>query len=484
MTNFIYINDTRYGVDIMLTYNLDNRGESPLYVYLYNCIKEDILCGNLKPSDKLPSKRNLAQHLKISVSTVENSYTQLILEGYIYAVEKRGYFVNKLEEELQDTIMPRELKNNFSHEDQYNRYRFDFKSNNICSGKFPFSIWAKFMRETLSEQNSHLLEASPYNGIEKLRCVIADYLYHFRGMIVSPNQIVIGSGAEYLYSLIIQLLGRKNIFAVEDPGYKKIAKVYQSNGVKCEFVGLDESGISVSELKSTASNIVHISPSHHFPTGIVMPIKRRQELLMWANEKKGRYIIEDDYDSEFRFSGMPIQTLQSIDANQKVIYINSFSKSIAPSIRISYMVLPKHLMDMYDEELSFYSCTVPSFEQFTLAKFIVNGCFERHINRMRNYYKKQRDLIIRSLKDSFLGDKIEILEENAGLHFLMKVTTDMSDTDMISAAENEGVKISCLSEYYHDSRQQNSGTIIINYSGIDYDKIEEAVECLLRIFKH
>lgn len=466
----------------MLTYSFENKGDSPLYVYLYNRIKDDILSGKLKPNEKLPSKRNLAQHLKISIITVENSYAQLILEGYIYSVEKKGHFVSTLQETLPAAIEPIIQSSEFIRDTSKAVCEFDFKSNNICSGKFPFSIWAKLMRETLSEQDNRLLEAMPFNGIKELRIAIADYLFHFRGMFVSPDQIIVGAGTEYLYSLIVQLLGRNNVFAIEDPGYKKIAKVYQCNGVKCETIGVDNCGLSVSELKCSNANIAHISPSHHFPSGIVMPIKRRHELLMWANENNERYIIEDDFDSEFRFSGRPVQTLQSIDINQKVIYINTFSKTIAPSIRISYMVLPEHLINKYVENLNFYFCTVPSFEQLTLAKFISNGYFERHINRMRIYYKKQRDLVIQSLQNSSLGDSITISEENAGLHFLLKVKTDMSDVDIIGAAENEGIKISCLSEYYYDVNRQKSGIIVINYSGIDYDKVEEAIKRLLSVF--
>lgn len=465
----------------MFTYNLESKGKSPLYVYLYNSIKADILCGNLKPNEKLPSKRNLAQHLKISIVSVENAYAQLILEGYVYTFEKKGYFVCKLQE-LPDMIAPHTPKNDYIHATDKNISVFDFKSNNICSGKFPFSVWAKLMRETLSEKDARLLEAIPYNGVEELRTAIADYLYQFRGVTVSLNQIIIGAGTEYLYSLIIQLLGRESIFAIEDPGYKKIAMIYHSNDVAYEFIGMDKSGLSIPELKSSKANVAHVSPSHHFPTGIVMPIKRRYELLKWAKEKDGRYIIEDDYDSEFRFVGRPVQTLQSIDANQKVIYINTFSKSIAPSIRISYMVLPKPLIERYVENLNFYSCTVSSFEQFTLAKFIANGYYERHINRMRNYYKKQRDLIVRTLKNSYLGENITILEENSGLHFLIKIKTDMSDNEIINAAEKEGINISCLSEYYSNDIGQNTGTIIINYSGIEYGKIEEAINRLLNIF--
>lgn len=466
----------------MLTYSFNTKGDSPLYVYLYSKIKTDILNGNLKPNEKLPSKRMLAQHLRISVVTVENAYAQLILEGYIYSIEKKGYFVNRLQVTLPITPAINANKNVFVNENN-DKYTFDFKSNNICSDKFPFSIWAKLMRETLTEQDNRLLEAIPYNGIKELRNAIADYLFRFRGMSVSPNQIVIGAGTEYLYILIVQLLGRDSLFALEDPGYKKIAKVYESNGTKFKFINMDKNGISVADLRASNANIAHISPSHHFPTGIVMPVKRRHELFAWANERKERYIIEDDYDSEFRFSGKPIQTLQSIDGNQNVIYINTFSKSIAPSIRISYMVLPENLMEHYTKNLNFYSCTVPSFEQITLAKFIINGYFERHINRMRNYYKKQRDLVISSLKNSSLKEIITISEENAGLHFLVKVKTGLSDKEIIKTAKTESINLSCLSEYYYDDKQKNSGTIILNYSGIEYDKVTEAIQHLANVFK-
>ena len=465
----------------MLTYNFHDKGKLPIYICLYNQIKADILGGILMPNEKLPSKRNLAQHLKISVVSVENAYAQLILEGYIYALEKKGYFVSPLHDTLPAPVafpVPKQLV----HAAAKDRSIFDFQANTICSGKFPFSIWAKLMRQTLSEQAAHLLEATPYNGILELRKAIADHLYRFRGISVLPEQIVIGAGTEYLYSLIVQLLGRNRIYALEDPGYQKIAKIYQSNDASCVFIGLDNSGLSLQELEASAADIVHISPAHHFPTGIVMPIKRRHELLQWANKKEGRYILEDDYDSEFRFSGKPVQTLQSIDVNEKVIYINTFSKSIAPSIRISFMVLPEHLMNKYREDFHFYSCTVPSFEQFTLAKFIANGYFERHINRMRHYYKRQRDSVIHLLKCSPLRDRITILEEDSGLHFLMKIQTNMSDEAIVKAANKQGIRLSCLSNYFYDPSRQEDGVIIVNYSGIDYDKTEEAMQRLIKVF--
>ncbi|NCC15445.1 MAG: PLP-dependent aminotransferase family protein [Clostridia bacterium] len=462
----------------MLTYNFDSR--LPLYDSLYKNIKADILQGKLKANQKLPSKRNLAQHLKISVVTVENAYAQLILEGYIYALEKKGYFVCALEKTNACSPQMGEIK--FENTKNRNAFYLDLASNSICSEKFPFTIWSKLMREVLLEHNTQLLDVVTYNGVEELRTAIAEHLYYFRGISVSANQIIVGAGTEYLYSLLIQLLGRKKTFAIESPGYKKIAQIYHFNDVECEFIDLDKYGMSISKLRESEAEIVHISPAHHYPTGIVMPIKRRQEILNWADEKNDRYIIEDDFDSEFRFVGRPIPTLQSIDKNEKVIYINTFSKSIAPSMRISYMVLPYHLIEKFNDTLNFYSCTVPSFEQYTLAKFISKGYFERHMNRMRNYYKKHRDAIIQAIKDSPFGEKVTIHEENAGLHFLLKVKTQMADSELKQKAFEKDIKLSFLSEYYLNENNNTNHILVLNYSGVDSNKIVESVKRLSELF--
>ncbi|MBE5966492.1 MAG: PLP-dependent aminotransferase family protein [Lachnospiraceae bacterium] len=465
----------------MLTYSFANRGNVPLYDYLYQCIKSDILHGNLKAEEKLPSKRSLAQHLKVSVITVENAYAQLIVEGYIYAIQKRGYYVSALEESIPPTFKKKAMPAKLTEPQPQRQWFFDLKSNSISAAHFPFSIWSKLMREVLSEQDTKLLKATPYNGVDKLREEIAEYLYHFRGMSVSADQIIVGAGTEYLYNLLIQLLGRDHIYAVENPGYQKIAKIYKSNDVSCRYIDMDEYGLSAAKLSDSNASVVHLSPSHHYPTGIVMPIGRRQELLSWANTQKNRYIIEDDYDSEFRFAGRPIQTLQSIDENHRVIYINTFSKSIAPSIRISYMVLPPGLVPVYREKLGFYSCTVPSFEQYALAKFIAGGYFEKHINRMKKFYRTQRDHVIKAIEESRFHDIVEIREEDAGLHFLLKVDTDRSDREIVQAAAGADIKISCLSEYLHTPDERFDHTILINYSGIDSSKLPEAMERLSKI---
>lgn len=492
------IKDYILGVIYMLTYSFENKGKLTLYEYLYRCIKKDILEGKLKKDERLPSKRNLAKHLDISVITVENAYAQLQIEGYIYSQEKRGYFVSEVENRILNVYhTPKTLKEsnkglkknelvscfvernrNETPEDNnnVNSYFADFQTNNINSERFPFSIWSRLMREVLSEKDTVLLQSMPYNGVEKLREAIAEYLYHFRGIEVSKEQVFIGAGTEYLYGLLIQLLGRDKIFALEDPGYKKIAYIYESNKVKCEYIAIDKEGLSVAQLEKSSAQVVHISPSHHFPTGIVMPIKRRQELLKWANEKEERYIIEDDYDSEFRFLGKPIQTMQSIDNHEKVIYMNTFSKSLAPSIRISYMILPMHLLERFQRELGFYACTVSSFEQYTLANFMQRGYYEKHINRMKNFYKSQRNLVISAMKNSPLYYKMRIKEENAGLHFLLEVDTQLSDKELLEKLEQEHIKITSLSQYYHNQKNSREHVLIMNYSGVDAEKMTEVME--------
>lgn len=463
----------------MLTYSFENRTHESLYEYLYQQIKQDILCHNLSPDEKLPSKRSLAEHLNISTITVENAYSQLMAEGYIYSKPKSGFFVSHITSSKKSSeISGNHLFEKPAVKEKASCYA-DFVSNSTAKQSFPFHMWAKLLRKTMSEQMDKLLFNSPSVGIWELREEIAKYLLQFRGMNVSPEQIVIGAGTEYLYSIIIQLLGRQKIYALEDPGYQKISKIYHANNVACVPIPMDKQGIDMNALEQAQTEVVHISPSHHFPTGIVTPIGRRYELLSWASKSSVRYIIEDDYDSEFRFTGKPIPALQSIDTQEKVIYINTFSKSFSSTIRISYMVLPKHLMETYHKELNFYSCTVSTFEQYTLASFLAEGHFEKHINRMRNYYRTQRDLIMDCIKKHPNYHRVKIAEENSGLHFLLHVNTKFTDHQLIERAKENGIHISCLSQYYYNPPNNPlPHTILVNYSGIQSEKIPQAVEKL------
>lgn len=466
----------RLEVLILLTYSFEDKGKDSLYEYLYKQIKNDIISYKLSPGEKLPSKRAFAKHLNISTITVENAYIQLLAEGYIYSVPKSGYYVSDisstkvLKEERPTKDVPSKADNS--------EIFADFTSNSTAKDSFPFSTWTKILRQIMSDYEKELMVRSPFAGIKLLRNAIADYLYQFRGMAVDPEQIIVGAGTEYLYGIIIQLLGREKKYGVEDPGYQKITRIYQANQVQCAHIPMDENGVDIRALEDADADILHISPSHHFPTGIVTPISRRYEILSWAAKSASRYIIEDDYDSEFRLMGKPIPSLQSIDVADKVIYINTFSKSLSSTIRISYMVLPKSLVSTYKEKLGFYSCTVSNFEQYTLYRFIEQGHLEKHINRMRNYYRIQRDTILTCIKKQKKYNQTVIKEEHSGLHFLLQVKTDLSDEELIIKAKENGIAISCLSQYSYLPENATEHTIIINYSGIMEKDIPEAVDRL------
>ena len=487
----------------MISYSLDDNKKTALYEQLYNYLKNDIVSGRLSANTPLPSKRNFAGQLSISVITVENAYNQLLSEGFIYSLPRKGFYVNDIFEDnplsqnqIMSTTNNADKANqnaNYTHNStpatQYfmstdnnhtiptDKYFADFSSNATDPESFPFSIWVKLTRRILSEDQAYLMQNSPSNGIPELRQAIANYLYAFRGMNVNPDNIIIGAGTETMYNILIQLLGYDKIYACENPGYDKISQILSSNNVKSLRIPIDESGVIVSELEKHLVNIIHTTPSHHFPTGLTMPIKRRYELLSWADndQKDTRYIIEDDYDSEFRLAGRPVPSLFSTDNNSKVIYMNTFTKSLASTIRISYMILPDNLMEFYRKNLFFYSCTVSTFEQLTLARFISEGYYEKHINRMRNASRKKRDLLLNSIKNSPLGDISEISEEKSGLHFVLNIKTRMSENELITKCKENSIKLMPISYFYKDKKTANKNAYMINYSSIPTERIEESV---------
>ena len=370
-------------------------------------------------------------------------------------------------------------KGRMSHEStaQTSCATIDLSSNNILPESFPFSIWTKLMRHTMSENQALLLTKSPTAGIYSLRCAIAEHLLRFRGMHIQPEQIIIGAGTEYLYELIIKLIGRDKIYCVEDPGYHKLQRIYTDNGACCFSLPIDQQGMSVTALNAVRCDVIHISPSHHFPTGIITPVSRRYELLGWATSGQ-RYIIEDDYDTEFRLVGKPIPSLFSMDMSSKVIYMNTFSKSLTSTIRISYMVLPMPLMEEFNRRLGYLSCTVSTFEQYTLAEFINQGYFERHINRMRNNYKKLRQLLLKELLAHPEHDKIQILPQASGLYFLLKINTTLSDRDLRSRLQQNGVHLQSLQHYYQNRQAAPEHTFVVNYSSLTEKDIPRAVAAL------
>ena len=465
----------------MLTYDLNRRGKHTMYEFLYENVKEDILSGRLQSGTKLPSKRAFAEHLKVSIKTVENAYSQLLVEGYIISKEKKGYFVNKI---TQDPKRAPYTYESFVSKYKEDTYLADFTVNQCNIERFPFTMWAKAIRETLTDYDSSLLKTIPFNGVETLRMEIAEYLYRYRGMQVSPDHIIIGAGTEYLFNRLLQLFGRNAKYAIENPGHRKITRIYAAYHVEWTHVDIDRQGMDVQILSKTNANVAYVSPGHHYPTGFVMPVGRRQELLHWAYEDKDRYIIENDYDCEFRNVGRPIPSLQSMDTRHRVIYMNTFSKTLAPSIRISYMVLPEKLMERYISTMNFYSCTVSGLEQYTLAMFLKKGYFERHIRRMITYYRQQREKINRIFQESSLRDLCKILEADAGTHFLLKVDTQLNDIEIKWAAKERGILINCLSEYCFQNKDKYSKMLIINYSNIEENQFRQVITILEDIFIH
>lgn len=467
----------------MLTYSFEHAHGESMYEYLYRCIKEDILCGKLCAHEKLPSKRSFSKNLGVSNTTVENAYGQLVTEGYIYALPKRGFFVFPLEKQLEAPTAPhiRAVEGPTQKEKVF----ADFVSGGVATEMFPFSVWLRLMRGVMNTESEEvLLTERPAGGLEKLRGAIAAHLRAFRGMQVRPEQVVVGAGAEYLYSVLIQLLGRDKVYGLEDPGAPRLSWIYRSNDVKCCHVPMDNAGVRPELLQGSGAEILHITPSHHFPTGTVMPVNRRYELLSWAAQEEGRYIIEDDYDCEFRLAGRPVPPLQSIDEREKVIYINTFSQSLAPAFRMSYLVLPEHLARQFYETLGFYSGTVSCFEQLTLARFLQEGYFERHINRMRTHYRGLRDQLAQALRQSALGPVISIHEEDSGVHFLMEIQTEHSDEVLVERVGCAGLRLSFLSQYYHAPALRREHVAVLHYSGLQPGRVDEAVArlaaCILK----
>ncbi|MBQ3215234.1 MAG: PLP-dependent aminotransferase family protein [Oscillospiraceae bacterium] len=446
----------------MLTYTLEKAPGMPLYESLYRHIRQDILAGNLQAGQKLPSKRALAAHLEVSKITVEGAYEQLLSEGFIYAREKVGYFVENLR-----TIPP------VPPAAPRRSPQPDFDGVDLTGGgpeRFPFSVWSRLQRQVMLDLGQELLRPLPNQGYLGLRQAIADHLAAFRGMAVAPENILVGAGTDFLYNLLIQLLGRELCYAVEDPGYGKIRLIYAAGGARCVDAPMDASGPVPSSLEQ--AQVLHLSPNHHFPTGLVTPVSRRLELLRWAAEGQ-RWIIEDDYDSEFRFAARPMPAMQALDQSGRVIYMNTFSKTLAPSIRISYMVLPEALMDQFRQKLGFYSCTVPSFEQYTLERFLRQGYFEKHINRMRRLYKNRRNQLVELLKSSPIAKNITILEQDAGLHFLLRVNTELTDEALTERWAAAGIRIHALSAYYHgDVPEADRHCLIVNYDRLTDENLD------------
>lgn len=465
----------------MLSLPFTPSGKQPLYLQLYQTIRREIEAGRLVSGEKLPSKRQLAKQLKISVVTVESAYSQLVAEGYLQSRDRTGFFV--LPVLVRPPVAPAEAAPVPSLPPQAPHFRYDFATSGGDAESFPFSTWAKLSREVLSSRDQALLSAAHPQGIPELRNAIVRHLYQFRGIRVSPEQVIVGAGSEFLSTLLVQLLGNQGGYALEDPGYGKIARIFQANGAIIKPIPLDGQGLRVDLLEASGARVVHITPSHHFPLGTVMPISRRIELLEWARRDEERYIIEDDYDSEFRFSGRPIPALQGLDRDGRVIYLNTFAKSLAPSLRIGYMVLPLPLLDRYRRELLFYSSTVPSFEQYTLALFMERGHLERHISRIRSRYQSRYAALLQGAEQSGLNRSCSFYGGESGLHLLMTVQSPLSQAELTRLAAGAGIRLYPLDAYYLcEPPEHRLPTYVMGYGKLTESDLQDSFSILASVW--
>ncbi len=499
----------------MLTYSFAERGETGLYEYLYLCIRRDIERGVIVAGEKLPSKRSFARHLGVSLITVEGAYAQLVAEGYLRSEPRRGYYACDLaaarpqvnvgaraaealpvaefeqpEEGLAQAYAS--LAGQGEGRPQQGRLVADFTGGSSSTELFPYAAWAKSVREALTcEAERSLVGDVGSAGTVRLRQVIAAHLKGFRGMEVNPDCIVVGAGSQVLYNWIVQLLGRGLRYGVEDPGYVRLTQIYRANDVRLSAVPLDEQGVCLDSVRNQGVDVLHIMPSHQYPTGLVTSVSRRYELLGWASEDEGRYLVEDDYDCEFRLTGRPIPSLQSIDALGKVVYTNTFTKSLGPAFRIGYMVLPPALAKRFREELGFYSCTVSAIDQLALARFIESGDYERHVNRMRTHYRDVRDTLIGALRASALSGRMAVERQDAGIHFLLGIEAPKKASALewerafVRQCAQGGVRIRALSSFCQNSEnaapeQCPVRRFVVSYGGVDASCIPEAVAVLER----
>lgn len=455
-------------MELMVPLNV--QGGSPLYEQIYQYIKKEIREGRLAAGSRLPSTRILAQNLKVSRSTTQMAYDQLLAEGYAEASPCRGYFVCKIDELVEVRNKPTAASKPVEQEEE--SFAVDFSPRGIDLDRFPFNIWRKISRNTLVDDNKAMFGAGDPQGEWELRTAVGDYLHSARGVDCTPEQILVGAGSEYLLLLLSQLLGRDVKIAMENPTYAQAYRVLISQGHPVVPVEMDRQGMRVSALEESGAGAAYVMPSHQYPTGIVMPVKRRQELLSWAYARPGRYLIEDDYDSEFRYKGRPIPALQGMDRGERVVYLGTFSKSIAPAIRVGFMVLPRHLTELYKERAGFYSCTVSRIDQDILYQFIAQGHYERHLNRMRAVYKAKHDALLAGLKP--LETDFSVAGEYAGLHVLLTHRRGIKEAELVKRAADAGVKVYGMSDcFIHPEHNRYPSTVMLGYANLKETEIAE-----------
>lgn len=452
--------------------NIHPESETPLYIQIYQQIKDKIHKNELKTNEKIASKRQLASQNDVSENTVMNAYNQLLTEGYLYSLERKGYFVadvelhDELPEIMHETLEAKDMEDP--------TIAYDFTRSNPDEALFPFSVFSKLHRSLFNHPSDVLLKETSGQGLLPLRVALQHYLSQSRGVPCRTDQIILGPSTEYLLSVLLQILEDKPVVGIENPGYHGFNSLFRRLNLSVETIPLDDKGADVEALAQSDVDLMIVTSNHQFPTGSIMPLQRRQALIQWANEESNRYVIENDYDSEFKYAGVPIPSLKYLDQKNKVIHLGSFTRVLSPGIRLSYMVLPDSLLAQYRKRFPTHSSVLSTSEQWLMTDFITEGHFTTHLNRSRTFYKKKRDVFIQAIQQ--LDPEATIHGENAGLHLLVSPSFHYDGLRFEELALAEGIRLGLLSDYFVEENLEFSNVLFLSFSKIPEGEIEKVMK--------
>ncbi|MGI6733349.1 MAG: PLP-dependent aminotransferase family protein [Anaerovoracaceae bacterium] len=468
---------------ISLTPILNEETAVPLYQQLFGYIRDAILNRDILPGEKLPSLRSLSRSLNISITTVELAYNQLLVEGYISSRPRSGYFVSEIspgsERGPLTPVFPGSDSRPASPYSLPEAYR-DSRTY-VDPECFDFAKWKKCNNKILNDYSSLLLVEGDIQGEAPLRDEISRYIYQARGVRCNREQVVIAAGTQQLVNILCIILQRMGIdhASFEDPGYLPVRSIFKDRNFKMTLVPIDKDGIQIEKLPENIPTTVYVSPSNQFPTGSIMPAGRRYALLDWAYRNKS-IIIEDDYNSELRYDSRPVPSLQGLDTGEQVVYLGSFSSTLFPSAKISYMVLPKPLLQLFRESLSGYTQTCSKAEQLTLALYMSSGYYQTNLRRQRKRNAQKIHLATAAL-NGYGGDTVQILNNSSGLHMLLKVVNNGKTTEEICAAAAEfGLTLMPVSNFESD---KGYSVVMLYYTRIPIENMDEAIRRLLQILR-
>lgn len=455
-----------------ITLQLEHNSSTPLYIQLYRYLKEEITCGNLKAGEKLPSLRRLSKDLAISITTSELAYSQLLVEGYVTSKPQSGYYIASIAGHFAED------RTRANTDYDFTAYTFEDSGYKYDLSSFDFNKWKKCMSRVLSEYSHLLLFESDPQGEAALRYEISKYVYTSRGVIAAPDQVVIGAGTQQLTSHLCRIMNKMNIshVATEDPGYLPVQNIFRDHGLSITKIPVTSDGIMIEKLPTNIPAAVYVSPSNQFPTGSVMPIGKRYRLLEWANENDS-FILEDDYDSELRYFGKPVPALQGLDKNSRVVYLGSFSSTLFPAVKISYMVLPKEMVEIFDAIKSDYTQTCSKTEQLTLALFMEDGLYYTNIKKLRNLYAQKLQTALAAFAKYGKGFTTPT-NTNSGINIILKVRTKKDPAQLAQAARAIGLNVLPAASL----TDQETAALIFYYNQIPLAELEESIKEMIQLW--